>query len=380
MQHLPLVLTAAVFVMVFARLPMVSRFDGNTARAILANAGPTQVVLGTLVNSLAGLLPVMAISTPWVVRLSRRRDLHRRDRGVAGHCGQDSEADPQPVGDRQRRGGQTHAGREEVVLDNPQLVGAAVLEPSGEIGDQRRREGAVKAHPDLGPGGRHGATVASGDADGGAIPTSRSRTWRCSAHPAHPGEGVGSALVRHVLHDRANASEPAYPETETEADVPLHERRGFGVVGDLDVPGGGPHLWLMWTRPPGALLTDARVATRRVSRRLSNPAARWVTPTTHSTERVVDWPAATAQDRSGRVGRVANLRQMRRYCAIPTARGPDVLAPMICAHVLARSAYSQSARDRRRSVSLLRRRTGSWGASRRCGTVGSPGAFGSGGG
>ena len=111
--------------------------------------------------------------------------------------------------------------------------------------------------------------------------------------PAHPGEGVGSALVRHVLHDRANASEPAYPETETEANVPLHERRGFGVVGEIDVPGGGPHLWLMWTRRPGALLTDARVATRRVSRRLSNPAARWVTPTTHSTERVVDWPAAT---------------------------------------------------------------------------------------
>ena len=30
----------------------------------------------------------------------------------------------------------------------------------------------------------------------------------------------------------------------------------------------------------------------------------------------------------------------------PTARRPDVLVPMICAHVLARSAYSQSARDR----------------------------------
>jgi hypothetical protein len=30
----------------------------------------------------------------------------------------------------------------------------------------------------------------------------------------------------------------------------------------------------------------------------------------------------------------------------PTARPPDVLAPMICAHVLARSAYSQGARDR----------------------------------
>jgi hypothetical protein len=38
--------------------------------------------------------------------------------------------------------------------------------------------------------------------------------------------------------------------------------------------------------------------------------------------------------------------QRRRYGAIPTARLPDVLAPMICARVLARSAHSQSARDR----------------------------------
>jgi hypothetical protein len=34
----------------------------------------------------------------------------------------------------------------------------------------------------------------------------------------------------------------------------------------------------------------------------------------------------------------------------PTARPPDVLAPMICAHDLARSAYSQGARDQGRSV------------------------------
>jgi hypothetical protein len=34
-------------------------------------------------------------------------------------------------------------------------------------------------------------------------------------------------------------------------------------------------------------------------------------------------------------------RQMRRYGAMPTARRPDVLAQMICARVLARSAYSQ---------------------------------------
>jgi GNAT superfamily N-acetyltransferase len=43
--------------------------------------------------------------------------------------------------------------------------------------------------------------------------------------PTHQGEGVGSALVRHVLDDRANAGEPTFLETETEANVPVYERR-----------------------------------------------------------------------------------------------------------------------------------------------------------
>ena len=67
--------------------------------------------------------------------------------------------------------------------------------------------------------------------------------------PAHQGEGVGSALVRHVLDDPANVGEPAYLETETEANVPFYERHGFEVIGQLDVPSGGPHLWLMWRQP-----------------------------------------------------------------------------------------------------------------------------------
>ena len=68
--------------------------------------------------------------------------------------------------------------------------------------------------------------------------------------PAHWGEGVGSALVRHVVDDPAHAGEPAYLETETAANVPFYARHGFRVVGELDVPGGGPHLWLMWRDPP----------------------------------------------------------------------------------------------------------------------------------
>jgi ribosomal protein S18 acetylase RimI-like enzyme len=67
--------------------------------------------------------------------------------------------------------------------------------------------------------------------------------------PAHQGKGVGSALVRHVLDDPANRREAAYLETETESNVPFYERLGFRVIEELDVAGGGPHLWLMWRDP-----------------------------------------------------------------------------------------------------------------------------------
>jgi hypothetical protein len=50
--------------------------------------------------------------------------------------------------------------------------------------------------------------------------------------------------------------------------------------------------------------------------------------------------------RSGASPSATALRQMRRSTAFTATRRLDVLAQMICAHVLARSAYSESARDR----------------------------------
>jgi hypothetical protein len=64
-------LTVGVLTLVFVRLLIVSRYDANTVRAILASATPTQVLFGTLVNSMAGLLPVVAIGIPWMLRMKR---------------------------------------------------------------------------------------------------------------------------------------------------------------------------------------------------------------------------------------------------------------------------------------------------------------------
>jgi ribosomal protein S18 acetylase RimI-like enzyme len=63
------------------------------------------------------------------------------------------------------------------------------------------------------------------------------------------GQGIGSACMRPIL-ERADAEGmPAYLESSNEKNVPLYERNGFRVTDVVDLPDGGPALWLMW-RPP----------------------------------------------------------------------------------------------------------------------------------
>jgi ribosomal protein S18 acetylase RimI-like enzyme len=67
--------------------------------------------------------------------------------------------------------------------------------------------------------------------------------------PAHQGRGYGTALVRDGLA-RAHASGTAgFLLTETERNVALYERLGFGVVERTDAPGGGPTIWFMRAGP-----------------------------------------------------------------------------------------------------------------------------------
>lgn len=62
-------------------------------------------------------------------------------------------------------------------------------------------------------------------------------------------QGVATALMRPIL-DRCDAEGVgAYLETQKERNVPIYEHKGFRVVDELDLPKGGPHLWLMWREP-----------------------------------------------------------------------------------------------------------------------------------
>jgi predicted N-acetyltransferase YhbS len=62
---------------------------------------------------------------------------------------------------------------------------------------------------------------------------------------ATPGQGVGSALLKHRL---ASITGPAYLESSNVRNVPLYQRFGFEVAQEISLPEGGPTLWTMLRR------------------------------------------------------------------------------------------------------------------------------------
>ncbi len=63
------------------------------------------------------------------------------------------------------------------------------------------------------------------------------------------GRGVGSALVQPTLDRADSAGLPTYIEASSERSAALYERLGFVHMDVLELPEGGPPVWLM-RRPP----------------------------------------------------------------------------------------------------------------------------------
>ena len=68
-------------------------------------------------------------------------------------------------------------------------------------------------------------------------------------HPDWQGQGFASSVMRPIL-ERCNAEDvPAYLEATKEGNVPFYRRHGFEVTDTVDLPSGGPRLYLMWRKP-----------------------------------------------------------------------------------------------------------------------------------
>jgi GNAT superfamily N-acetyltransferase len=63
------------------------------------------------------------------------------------------------------------------------------------------------------------------------------------------GEGLGTQMLQEVLAGADTDGVPAYLESSNERNLPLYERNGFRVVGELQALGDGPTIWRMWREP-----------------------------------------------------------------------------------------------------------------------------------
>lgn len=82
-------------------------------------------------------------------------DLHGGDGRVASHGREDAQPHLEPFGDGEGSAGQADSGGVEAVLDEPDLVGATLVETAGHLGHESRRECSIEAHPGGGTGAGH---------------------------------------------------------------------------------------------------------------------------------------------------------------------------------------------------------------------------------
>jgi GNAT superfamily N-acetyltransferase len=80
----------------------------------------------------------------------------------------------------------------------------------------------------------------------------RAPHWHLAAlgvRPVRQGEGLGSLVLGPMLERCGEGGIPAYTETSARRNIGFYHRHGFGVVGELKVPDGGPLVWLMRRDP-----------------------------------------------------------------------------------------------------------------------------------
>jgi GNAT superfamily N-acetyltransferase len=66
------------------------------------------------------------------------------------------------------------------------------------------------------------------------------------------GQGMGSALMQPTLQRADSAGLPTYIEASSERSAALYERLGFVHMDVLELPEGGPPVWLMQRPATGA--------------------------------------------------------------------------------------------------------------------------------
>lgn len=67
--------------------------------------------------------------------------------------------------------------------------------------------------------------------------------------PELQGRGVGTTLLRPALERVDTEGQAIYLEASSPGSRRLYERLGFRVIGEVELPDGGPPVWPMWREP-----------------------------------------------------------------------------------------------------------------------------------
>jgi ribosomal protein S18 acetylase RimI-like enzyme len=67
--------------------------------------------------------------------------------------------------------------------------------------------------------------------------------------PECKGQGIGSALMSHVLRKCDQENIPAYLENSKRENLEFYQGHGFEVVDQITFARGAPPVWLMWREP-----------------------------------------------------------------------------------------------------------------------------------
>jgi len=67
--------------------------------------------------------------------------------------------------------------------------------------------------------------------------------------PECKGQGIGSALISHVLRKCDEENLPAYLENSKQDNLAFYRGHGFEVVDQIHFARGAPPVWLMWREP-----------------------------------------------------------------------------------------------------------------------------------
>jgi len=70
--------------------------------------------------------------------------------------------------------------------------------------------------------------------------------------PEMRGQGIGSSLMAPMTARFDEQQVGAYLENSRSANLPFYQRHGFEVTEQVQLPDGGPTMWLMWREPQKA--------------------------------------------------------------------------------------------------------------------------------